>query len=332
MQNWIGSVINNYWIIVWLSPFIWSLVLLLDVYQTNEVFQDRWDGSIISSLFMIIPIIVLPITSDLAIQTSKSAFFAISSGALISMASFYYFSALKHKDDAVFAESINTIAILLVPLFSFVLFGAKYDYFGVIAICLAFLNGLIFAVEPSLFNGAEKKDFFHNKAHWRAFKAMLISTFFLALSVVLADRAYEDFDYSTCLFLISLGCVSTGIIMWVLSPSIVEKSDNVKRIGIISLIKCNWKIFTISEIMAVMATVSFQRALELGNATLTFIVDSTVPIIVMVLSVLIVSFGSLKGTIAHSIATRQLHNPFIKVIACIGMLLSLILAGTYISQ
>ncbi len=328
------SAWGEFWIVVWVPPLLWAIVLLLDVFQTNHIFQDRWDGPIISSLFMVFPAISFFLLFPCELPNVQKGGIIAASGVFSAMAVFYYFSALEQRDDVVMADSLNSIAIVLVPLINYMVFGVDYNFYGILAIMLAFVSALLFALEPSSFRDNLIRLRSHNPAFWKAFAYMMISVLFLTLSIVMADHAYSFVPFSTGIVLFSLGNVIVGLGLWLTSPSIVKKVKhahyNSSRTGVLDLIRENWRIFIIAELTAVLAIVFFQRAIDLGDAAIAIIIESTTPFVVMFMSFLILSIKAFARSILTEISKKQLYNPVIKIVACIGMFVSLMLVALFV--
>ena len=334
MLEMLVSAWNEFWIVVWIPPLLWAVVLLMDVFQTNHIFQDRWDGPIISSLFLIFPGLAFFIFFPFEFPSLEKGVVMVVSGIFSAMAVFYYFSALKHRDDVVIADSLNSIAIVLVPLINYLVFGIDYNFYGVLAIMLAFASALLFAIEPPLARANLINLISSNPDFWKAFVAMMISVMFLTLSIVMADHAYSFVPFATGIALFSLGNVVVGIILWIFCPNMIETVKHTRssfsRTGILALARDNWRIFLIAELTAMLAIVFFQRAVDLGDAAIAVIIESTTPFVVMLLSLIVLSIRIFAKSLLLEIGKKQLYNPIIKLIASIGMLISLALVMLFI--
>lgn len=259
---------------------LWSLVNLIDVYFVNDVYQDEYDGTIISGLFPIFPWIFVVI-GFLPFQFPHEQWpFFFLSGGLFLMANFFYFRSLFRKNDAVLIQILWNLTVPLTLIFSWLLVHEKLlarQYVGITVV----LFGITYL---SL---QEKSDEWNIK---EVLKNSIPASIFLALSLVVSGIAYKgsDVSFMSGYLVFSLGMVAVALLINVLS----KKSFKERISGITTLSKKYFMVFFFAELLALAGTITSQRAINLSpSSSFVATIESLSPIFVMIFSLLIVFFG-----------------------------------------
>lgn len=130
---------------------VWALEGLLDLYMVHDVYQDEWDGMVISGLFMLVPWL-LPALGILEFNSlpTQAMCLALLSGAIYLGSYWFYFRALFRFPDSPLIYVLWDTQVLVVPFLAWAWLDERLlpvHYFG---IGLAFLGASLFSVRPGL--------------------------------------------------------------------------------------------------------------------------------------------------------------------------------------
>jgi hypothetical protein len=87
------SGLSSVWLpIAFVAPFLWALVSVLDLYLVHGLYQDEWDGTLISGAFQLFPwlLVALGILSFVPPPT-EAILFSLAGGLMFLASFFFYF-------------------------------------------------------------------------------------------------------------------------------------------------------------------------------------------------------------------------------------------------
>ncbi len=317
---------NNYWLAIsFCAPVLWALVNIADIYFVESVYKDELDGTIISSLFQIIPwsaylifVVANPghVAKILISAGEDTDAFILAIifgflGGMLFIASFYfYFKALFNHNDGAFLQIVWNLSAVIIPFLMFILFKEALppqNYIGIAVI----LSGVYMI---------SMNDKFKYKFSKRYFNIMFWAVVLLSLSMIFEDRAYEELSnrgfgtqgFLFGFFIFSLGGLFSGILY-----AIFGKRNPWQ------LIKKHYKIFLLMEGTSFLGTFASQKAID-SSPSVSFVaaIETFVPVFIMLFSWLIVLYLYLRGEDKKKIAetfSNQFQGIRIKIIATIVM-------------
>ncbi len=316
---------KSHWLLVaFLAPMLWALVNMVDVYFVGNVYQDELDGSAITGLFQLIPLLAIfffvPIgwSSLFGFQVSgniagisAAVWQALAGGLLFNISIYFYFKALFHHNDAALLQIIWSLTIVFVPVLSFLFWREQLPLHAYLGMIVTLFGVIILSISGHL----------KSKLSRRYLGVMISAVFFLSLSMVFSDMAYTRFDtlfsgassFLAGFSFFSLGGVFGGIVWMAIS-----------RRNHISLIKKYLKVFLAMEVINLFGLFFSQKAINVApSVSYVAVAETFVPVFVLVMSAVLV-FVSLK--IVHSrsevfklIYREQLNGVGVKILATVIM-------------
>lgn len=315
------SVLRDNWILIaFLAPMLWALVNIIDVYFVDSVYEDEWDGLVISGLFQLVPwVIIVPfIHQDFLIIFSTyvknfeivASTLAFAGGFFLICAYYFYFKALfYHNDTTLFQVLINLTAVI-VPFLVFLFFQEIlpfHQYMGIVVI----LAGVTILSLNGNFKGTISK-----KLLCMAMGGALLLSFFVVFErqaySILREHGYGNYGFLIGLFFFSLGAAFSGGMF----AFIKKKNPWV-------LAKKYYKVFFFTESLNFLGILTSQRAIDLApSVSYVAAIVTFVPVFMLLFSFIVMGYSltkRIKGRIAIRIYTEQLQESGIKVFATVVM-------------
>lgn len=307
---------NHWFLIAFLAPFFFAVTNILDVYFVDGIYEDEWDGALISSFFQVLPWLLLVFGYvPFHYPTSLVLFLSLFGGACLTMSFFFYFKALFTTNDMVVVQALWSLSIPFVPFLAWFIVDEKLTPVHYMGIALAFCGALIFS-----FNKEVKVKQFN-----RVFFLMLGSVFFSSLAMVLQEQVYllSGANFWTGFLLFSAGATLMGGIIFMFDhKTFAERTKHIFKMS-----KRFFFIFILAESLSLFAVLVSQRAIDLSPAvSFVVVIESLQPGFVMLLSFfLVIAFLFFNKSRALNIYRDQLSTPKTKIIAC-----CIIAAGIYL--
>ena len=315
---------SSHWLVVaFIAPVFWSLVNIIDVYFVGGIYEDEYDGSIISSLFQMLPWPIIFLFSDLDfssyinINFSGSFHFepalglAFLGGIAFSLSFFFYFKSLFSENDVAMLQVFWNLTVILVPVLSFVFFDENLGCWKYLGMLIVFLGASFLSVNSQM----------RFKLSKEYMSVMAGAVFFLSLTMVLSGKAYsileaggEGFWIGFLFF--SLGCFFWGILMsfW-------------KKRNVWPLIKRHYKVFFLAETLSFLGTMSSQRAVDISpSVSYVEAIAATTGLFVILFSLVILGYLSLTGRkddLFKKIYSEQVDLAWLKFISTIIMMVGI---------
>lgn len=316
---------ENHWIFVaFLAPMFWALVNIIDVYFVDGIYSDALDGVIISGLFQIIPLSVIffvadfPASSVAIFGSSGILTLSFAGGIFYTTAFYFYFKALFDHNDVSMLQILWSLTVIAVPTLSFFIFGEVLPIFKYIGMAIALLGATMLS-----FNAKLRSAF-----SLRYFRIMIGAVLFLSLSMIFEERAYGllgeaygEHGFWLGFFFFSLGSFAAGLLF----------SVGFGR-NPLPLIQKYYKIFLLGEGIYFLGNLSSQRALDIApSASFVAVVETFVPVFVLIYSLLILFFFSHVSKNGSEVMRRiygeQMNGIRIKILATIIMAAGVYMIG-----
>ena len=160
------SIISNFFQVHWLvlaflAPMFWAIVNVVDVYFVKGIYKDELDGSIITALFQIIPVLVILILLKISanqvggltsgINGKESLLLlALVGGFLFNLAIYFYYKALFNHDDVALLQIIWSLTIVVVPILSFLLLGEELPFYKYLGMGIVLLGVVLLSLNKKL--------------------------------------------------------------------------------------------------------------------------------------------------------------------------------------
>lgn len=263
MENWV--------LMSFAAPFLWALVVLLDVYFVRRVYEKPHEGTIISGLFQGLVLLLIPFIG-FTWPGNAAAILFVAGGVMFIMAFHSYFGAMALIGDGALIETLFNLSTIFVPVLAWLLIGERLDFSGYLGIALVFAGGVALT----------SNDIIQKKIS-SVFTIMIFGIFFYALSVILlkmGDNVAKNQEFWPGFALFSFG-IALGSMLVLLFQN--EQENILKRIY--NLSKKYIVFFVLAESLSVLGTFALQKAINIAPAV-SFVtaIASLTPLFVMLFS------------------------------------------------
>ena len=140
---------NNWLAMAWMVPLALAVSGMIDVLLVGRrIFSNAHEAAAISGLLGVLPLLLVPLWSDAELfPGAATTGLAIFAGAVYTWHLLYYFKVLFSANDVAHAEAFLSLAVLAVPVLSFLLLGEQLhgDHYVGIAIATAGVATLTFS-------------------------------------------------------------------------------------------------------------------------------------------------------------------------------------------
>ena len=310
---------NDLWAL-WLpiafaAPCLWALVSVLDLYLVLDAYQDEWDGTLISGAFQLFPWLLVAMgVLRFTPPPTEAMLFALAGGGMFLASFFFYFRALFRYADSPLIHVLWNVSVLVVPLLAWVWSGERLQTIHYLGIGLAFLGSTLFVAR----NGLLRQGFL------RVAGTMVWAVLLLSASMVLQKEAYQ---YASNQFLDVYLIFSLGVVAAATALAVLHPKETAARIRRFARFKGRYiALLVFAEGVSFVGTVFSQRAIQLSpSPSFVAAIESSVPVFVMLLSLLLASvFASLGREQASTMFRNQMLGWKEKLIA-----ISLMSSGIY---
>lgn len=259
------------------APFLWALVSVLDLYFVQGLYQDEWDGTLISGAFQVFPLLlvalgILPFTPP-PVEAMALAFV---SGAMFLAAFFFYFRALFRYADSPMILVLWNISVLAVPVMAWIWLDERLLSEHYLGILLAFIGSTLFVARDGLLR----------KGFLSIAGTMVWAMLLFSASMVLQEDAfrYASDRFLDIYLVFSLGMVAATLALGALNPK--ATAAKFRRFGGFKAKYVALLVF--AEVVSLGGTVFSQRAIDLSpSPSFVAAIESSTPMFVMLLSLLL---------------------------------------------
>jgi uncharacterized membrane protein len=303
----------NYWFAIALvAPFLWALVNVIDVYFVDGVYEDEFDGAVIMGVFQLIPWLFVPLgIVSFVVPPMTAVAFSFLGGFLFLCSFLFYFRALFTENDVAVIQVLWNLSIPLVPILTFIFLGERLEIIQYLGIGVTFIGAVVFALAGGVLREKFRK----------VMGTMVVAVVALSASMVLQDRAYAisgQGDFWSTFLVFCLGASVAGVIL-PFFDSRVGVLSRFRHIG--DLAKKYFLVFSLTEIIVLVGTITSQRSIDLSpSVSFIAVIESLVPIFVLIISVLLsVTFLLTNKKLAKRLYDDQLSSARVKITSAVVM-------------
>ena len=259
-------VLDNWVLMAVAATGAWALSCVIDVcFVGKGVYRSAAEGPAIAGLFCILPMLAsIGSVEWHSVDWTVALVGALSGGAFL-LHVHLYFRALFLLNDAVNAEIFNTLGVLFVPVFAFILLAERLTWTNYLAIAVAALGVLVLV-----------------RLQWsrlspRVIVNLVVSVIMVSLMMVMQAWVLRHTSYATAVWLFSSSAfVAAALIFGI-------PGTRRRRIG--RLCRRFGPIFILVQLLELAAVLGSQRATDLGpSVSLVALIECSLPIFVMAFS------------------------------------------------
>jgi drug/metabolite transporter (DMT)-like permease len=300
-------LLNNWFLIALIAPLFWALVNIIDVYFVEQIYDNEYDGTVITGLFQILPWLMIPFIG-LVVPDAKIAIMAMLGGFCIVASYFFYFKALFITSDSTLILILWNSVAIFVPILAFLFLQEKLTLFQYLGIILTFLGVMYLSFDQKI----------KEKNILKVIAIMSATVLLWSASMILAKSVYSNTSFQGGIMFFSLGSMLTGLFFYVLRQKKHEKG-NLVAIG-----RKYFKWFLLSEILTLSGIVTSQRAIDLSpSVSFVAVIESIQPAFIVISSavifIIISRFSNKNKEVAKRIHSDQLVGISSKIYAIIVM-------------
>ncbi len=312
------GALGNWVLMAFITPVAWALCCLIDSCLVGkEVYKTPLDGTVVSGLFCLVPILIVlvsPTAEQLTLQlpsTSQSGSLdAVVSGGFYFAHVYCYFRALFKLNDASGTELFLSLSVVVVPLLAFMLLGEQLANNHYLAILVA-AGALVVLCRVSV------------KLQGRAAIVYLsLSVVAVSLSMIFQAKAFATISYPQSVFYFNCTVLLISVLCLLASYA--------QRRRVIQIFKSLAGVLVVAEMLEVVGRFSAQRAIELGpSVSLVALVECILPVLVMALSCSVIGFDKKFGVLSQELKATfalQLESCGPKIMAMTLIVVSIVIA------
>lgn len=267
----IEGIWNNWLIIAFVAPMFWAFVNIVDLYFVKEIYNNEYEGAIITGFAQIIPWLIVPFVG-LVIPDKNVILMAVVAGFFLVTSYFFYFKTLFVTSDATLIQLLWNTAAITVPLLAFFVLGEKLSmtqYFGV---AVTFLGVTFLSLDDKIKAENIRK----------IILPMFGAIAFLSFSMIIIRDVYSNTNFLSGLLFYSLGTLMGGIFFYCLRY-LKNKKGSLRQLGRKYF---GWFIFT--ELLTLGGVITSQRTIDISPAvSFVAVIESVQPAFIIILSILL---------------------------------------------
>lgn len=262
------------WIAFSLSAaFFFALVHVLDEFCVGEVFEKPWFGVITSSIASIIVFQLIPFVApftDMTLPSWPIILMAIAAGVLIQLSQAIYFKALSFTEAGTVAAYLNMIPAIL-PIVTFFILG--------VTITLREASGIAILIGASVMICFLDSNL---TTRWKSFFHIFLVCILQVAAYALEEYLFERTNFIWGFIFITTGIIATGLLPLLFKKVRIDLHRNARKLSGLA------KFFIAIEIVNLLALFSAQRGIDLGKAPLVAAVETTVPALTFIISLVFI--------------------------------------------
>ncbi len=298
------------------SLICWGLVNVLDSYFIeNKTYENIWDGTIVSSLYKIIGVVIMGgIFFTKVVEISlMGALLSMLGGALISAAFLFCFAAILYHNDMSLIQVVWNLSSPVVVVMGWFFLGEEFAPLAYVGMIVVFAGSFIVSFQKDSF-----------KCNLGKLLLFLIPMVILysASEVLMKYVEIQKIDFEQSFPFVCLGQVLFGSIILIFRR-------NPKHIG--RLIKENWYLFFSSEALELIGLFLMQLAIAKTPSIALFgVAESFMPVMVIILTgicIFLLKIFKRGKTLERVYEENMLAGLPAKVIATAVMMVGIYLIG-----
>lgn len=292
------EIFNNWFLLAMLTPAIWAVATILDVWLVGSgVYSRAIDGAIISASFSVLPLIATLPSIQTANVVVDAAIVSLVSGICFYFHILFFLKALFALNDAASADSIDTLSVVLVPVLAYLLLDDVLVLQHYLAIVFSTIGCCVIA------HG------YVRKTSGRALLFSLLSVLFVSLATVFQAFALSKNSYDS-----SVAIFSASILLCAL---IAAGLDRRFRSRVTTMFRRFGLLFISAECLQQGAVLSSQRATQLApSVSLVKVAECASPLFVLLFSAMAMQFvgrcsrSQNIGVLQHALGQQLSNLPF----------------------
>lgn len=294
---------SNWILVSFLTPAVWALVNLIDVYFVKGIYENEYDGATISCLFQVVPLVSI-FWMGFPVVEKRIALLAILGGLAFAVSMFFYFKALFVSNDASLVETFLNAVSIVVPILAFFLIGEILNLFQYIGIVIVFVGAITLVFDREI----------RKRKILKVGAMMLIAVLSLSVSMIIERDVYAHASFWDGFLYFSFGVFLAGVIFYFL-----RRSKGNGSLSVLTKRYLSW--FIVAELLALAGVLTSQRAIDISPAvSLVAVIESFIPVFILIFSVLISACAILimptkSAEAIETIRQEQLIGMRIKLIA-----------------
>ncbi len=295
----------NWFLLAFVAPFLWAIAAVADTYFVHRVYDDEYDGAIISGVFQLAPwlFVLVGVISFVPLGAVQTAL-AMLAGALFLLSIFWYFKALFVFNDVSLMEILWNLSVPLVPFIAWLFIGEILMPIHYVGIGLAFCGVVVFLVNGKIMN----------KEISRVFLYVLMGIALFSSSMVISKEVYENTTNFWSVFLLfsSGATVAVGLLFFIDKKKIRERTEKITKLS-----GKYFFIFLLAEGIAVLGMLTSHRAIDLSpSVSFVATIESLVPVFIIMISFALVVFFKIAGNNdIEQTYRKQFSGPYRKIFA-----------------
>ncbi len=297
----------DWFLIALVAPLLWAVVSVIDNYFVDGIYEDEFDGIVISAFFQGLPWLLVPIGVLHFSPLGPEIVWAIAAGFSFIAGLFYYFRSLFRINDSALMQILWSLSVPLVPFLAWFIVDEQLSLYHYLGIAIVFLG--VTMVNLDFRKGAKRE--------LRGVRLpMACAVLFMAFSMVAARKAsLLSPDVETNFLLFCLG----GALVLLAVPFLDPQSIRARSLRSWTLLKQYFFVFSAAEGLSVAATFTSQWAIQLAPA-ISFVaaIESLVPIFIVAISLLVCSSVWLhRNRRLGAVCREQLAHVPVKILATV---------------
>ncbi len=250
-----------------LAASAWAASCVLDVcFVSRGIYRRPWDGPTVAGLFCVVPVVIVPMTGRLDFSVEPNVLVVAFLSGLVFLAHVYsYFKALFLLNDAVNAEIVNNLCVLIVPVLAFFLLGERLGILHYVSICIG-AGAVILLMMSQTF-----------RLQHRVVLYLGISVSSISLMMVMQAWVLQHLGYASTVWIFCFASFATVGLTIAVAPG---QSKN-----LLASAKSFGLAFVGVQLLELGGTLGSQRATDVGpSVSLVALLECAVPVLIMVFS------------------------------------------------
>lgn len=280
-----------------LSPFMWAIVNILNVYLSLNTFHSPYEASILRSLHRS-SFCFLALLGMVSFEWPGMdiAIIAIAAGMAFQVANLFYFKSLFKTNDVVFLQVLFNLNIIVIPILGYIFLNSSISMQKIVGIFVVFIASSI------LYKKTIQID---KKTAMAVFVTMMGYVLFTSFSRLMMEWGFNKTpgDFMSIYVLYSFGVLIISLLILI----------NERNLKFFTVLKTHPLLIACVAFFELCAILSFQRATSLSpNVTYVAVIDTFTPVFIIIICVMFIALCSVltNGTnkLAESFLKFQLNN------------------------
>ena len=260
-------LLDNWMAMSLLAASAWAASCVLDVcFVSQGIYRRPWDGPTIAGIFCLVPVLLVPATTTLDFSSPPTVLFvAFLSGLVFIAHVYFYFKALFLLNDAVNAEIVNNLCVLIVPVLAFFLLGERLGLLHYLSIVIGAGAVILLMTSQTL------------RLPHQVVLYLGVSVSAISLMMVMQAWVLQHLDYPTTIWAFCCAAFASVALSLATRPRQAKSLVlTAKNFGL---------VFVGVQLLELGGTLGSQRATDIGpSVSLVALLECAVPVLIMMFS------------------------------------------------